>query len=210
MARAAHGAPRKARNGGTEGEGIAKEGHSSVMARTKLSPKSKDPQASRPTVPGYKFAGKKAGLLPWRWASDRLKKSRQYWIGTTRPGGAPHLMIVWGVWLEDAFWFSTGATSRKARNLAQDPRCSIGTDNAAEAVILEGNVELIDEQDAGFEKFATAYQKKYAWDVREMAQPVYRFRPSVGFGLFERKFEQTATRWVFRSMEEGSGQRRLS
>jgi len=34
---------------------------------------------------------------------------------------------------------------------------------------------------------------------------VYRFRPSVGFGLFERKFEQTATRWVFRSMEEGSG-----
>ena len=114
-------------------------------------------------------------------------------------------MIVWGVWLEEAFWFSTGATSRKARNLAQDPRCSIGTDNAAEAVILEGNVELIDEQDAGFEKFATAYQKKYAWDVREMAQPVYRFRPSVGFGLFERKFEQTATRWVFRSMQEGSG-----
>jgi len=41
--------------------------------------------------------------------------------------------------------------------------------------------------------------------VREMAQPVYRFRPSVGFGLFERKFEQTATRWVFRSMQEGSG-----
>jgi hypothetical protein len=74
----------------------------------------------------------------------------------------------------------------------------IGTDNAAEAVILEGTVESIDAQHPDFEKFARAYQKKYAWDVREMAQPVYRFRASVGFGLYEKKFEQTATRWVFR------------
>jgi hypothetical protein len=31
-----------------------------------------------------------------------------------------------------------------------------------------------------------------------MAQPVYRLRASVGFGLFEKKFDQTATRWSFR------------
>ena len=158
----------------------------------------KEPQPTRPTVPGYKFSAKKTGLLPWKWAAERLKKSRQYWIATTRPDGAPHLMIIWGLWLEDAFWFSTGASSRKARNLAGNPKCVIGTDNAAEAVILEGTVELINAQHAEFEKFATAYQKKYAWDVREMAQPVYRFRPRVGFGLFEKKFDQTATRWIFR------------
>jgi hypothetical protein len=74
----------------------------------------------------------------------------------------------------------------------------IGTNDAAEAVILEGTVESIDAAQPKFETFAKAYQKKYAWDVREMAQPVYRFRPSLGFGLFEKKFEQTATRWVFR------------
>ena len=56
---------------------------------------------------------------------------------------------------------------------------------------------LVDTQNAEFEKFAKAYQKKYAWDLREMAQPVYRFQASVGFGLFEKKFEQTATRWDF-------------
>jgi hypothetical protein len=149
-------------------------------------------------VPGYEFSAKKKGLLPWKWATDRLKKSRQYWIATTRADGTPHLMIIWGLWLEDAFWFSTGATSRKARNLAANPRCSIGTDNAAEAVILEGTVELIDGQDEEFNRFATAYRKKYAWDVRVMAQPVYRFRSSVGFGLFEKTFDRTATRWVFR------------
>jgi hypothetical protein len=161
-------------------------------------PKRRDPEATRPTVPGYKFAAKRTGLLPWKWASDRLKRSRQYWIATTRPDGAPHLMVIWGVWQQDSFWFSTGAASRKARNLAVNPRCSIGTDNAAEAVILEGTVESIDAQHSEFAKFANAYEKKYAWDVREMAQPVYRFQPSVGFGFFEKKFDETATRWVFR------------
>jgi Pyridoxamine 5'-phosphate oxidase len=159
--------------------------------------KRKEPKASRPTVPGYEFAAKKTGLLSWKWASDRLKKSRQYWIATTRPDGVPHLMVIWGVWIEDSFCFSTGASSRKARNLVKNPRCSIGTDDAAEAVILEGSVESIDPQDADFESFAKAYQKKYNWDVREMGQPAYRVRASVGFGLFEKKFEQSATRWNF-------------
>ena len=161
-------------------------------------PRRKEPEATRPIVPGYEFSTKKTGLLPWKWAAERLKKSRRYWIATTRVDGAPHLMIIWGLWFEDSFCFSTGAASRKARNLAANPKCVIGTDDAAKAVILEGTVESVDTQDADFEKFAKAYQKKYAWDVREMAQPLYRFRPDVGFGLFEKKFEQSATRWVFR------------
>ena len=45
--------------------------------------------------------------------------------------------------------------------------------------------------------FAKAYDKKYKWDVVQMGQPVYRFRPTLGFGLFEKKFQQTATRWNF-------------
>jgi hypothetical protein len=168
------------------------------MARKEPSSQRKEPEATRPTVPGYEFSAKKKGLFPWKWAADRLKRSRQYWIATTRPDGTPHLMIIWGLWFDDSFWFSTGAKSRKARNLAANPKCVIGTDDAAEAVILEGTVEVIDIKHASFEKFAKAYEKKYDWDVREMAQEVYRFRPSIGFGLFEKKFEQTATRWTFR------------
>ena len=161
-------------------------------------PKRKDPKATRLTVPGYELSAKKALPLPWKWASDRLRRSRQYWIATTRPDGAPHLMIIWGVWLDDCFWFSTGPASRKARNLATNPRCVIGTDDAAEAAIIEGAVDMIDTQSPELKKFAAAYEKKYAWNLQEMAEPVYRFRPSVGFGLFEKKFGQTATRWLFR------------
>jgi Pyridoxamine 5'-phosphate oxidase len=167
-------------------------------AKNGTSEKSNEPRANRLTVPGYEPSAKNAGVLPWKWAADRLKKSRQYWIATTRPDGSPHLMVIWGVWLGESFWFSTGARSRKARNLAENPKCVIGTDDAAEAVILEGEVELIDAQHGDLAKLAKAYEKKYAWNLREMAQPVYRFRPSVGFGLFEKKFEQTATRWNFR------------
>jgi Pyridoxamine 5'-phosphate oxidase len=167
------------------------------MAKKTPQTKSREPEARRPTVPGYEFSAKRKGLLPWTWAVERLKKSRQYWIATTRPDGTPHLMIIWGLWLDESFWFSTGSTSRKARNLAANPKCVIGTDDAAKAVILEGVVELIDSKRTEYEPFAKAYAKKYNWNVREMGQPVYRFRPSLGFGLFEKKFEQTATRWSF-------------
>ena len=57
-------------------------------------------------------------------------------------------MVIWGLWLDDSFWFSTGSTSRKARNLAANPKCAIGTNDAAKAVILEGSVKLIDEKSA--------------------------------------------------------------
>jgi hypothetical protein len=172
-------------------------GRRRIMARTT---KPREPRATRPTMPGYGIPASKAGLLPWRWAADRLKKSRQYWIATTRPDGSPHVMVIWGVWLDDALYFSTGAKSRKARNLAANPKCVICTDDAAQAVILEGEVEALrDAQQAPLQRFATAYAKKYQWNIQDMKQPVYRFRPRVGFGLFESKFTHTATRWIFQA-----------
>jgi hypothetical protein len=167
------------------------------MAKKATRAERKGPEATRPTVPGYEFSAKKKGLLPWTWAVERLKKSRQYWIATTRPDGTPHLMIIWGLWFDERFWFSTGSTSRKARNLAANPQCVIGTDDAAKAVILEGVVELVGAKRAEYGTFAKSYEMKYGWDVREMGQPVYCFRPKLGFGLFEKKFEKTATRWSF-------------
>src|SRR5258708_15637984 len=80
-----------------------------------------------------------AALKPWSWALERLEKSHNYWIATSRSDGQPHLMVVWGVWWQDSFWFSTGRQTRKAKNLAGNRRCVIGTEKADEAVILEGD-----------------------------------------------------------------------
>ena len=52
-------------------------------------------------------------------------------------------------------------------------------------------MEPIDAQSADFEVLATVHQKKYKWNVREMTQSVYQFQRSLGFGLYEKKFEQT-------------------
>src|SRR5580698_4915461 len=100
---------------------------------------------SRPYWPDYPAMPNDPtrGLKPWNWALERLEKSHNYWISTTRPGGRPHLMLVWGIWWQDAFWFSTGPRTRKAKNIAADPRVIIGTEKADEAVILEGTAEEI-------------------------------------------------------------------
>ena len=78
-------------------------------------------------MPGYGILPSAEGLLPWAWAQERLRASANYWLATTWPDGRPHVMPVWGVWLDGALWWSSGLRSRKARNLARDPRCTVTT-----------------------------------------------------------------------------------
>jgi uncharacterized pyridoxamine 5'-phosphate oxidase family protein len=169
------------------------------MARTK--PKS--PRITRPNIPGYGLPKSKKGLLPWKWAEDRLKKSRQYWIATTRPDGRPHVMVIWALWLNGHLYFSTGKETVKARNLARNPNCTMCSENAAEAVVLEGEVQTEKDVEV-IRDFIGRYEKKYKWKLGEMAEgllslkdPVFFLRPKVGFGLWEKKFSTSATRWLF-------------
>ena len=102
------------------------------------------PLSSRPQAQGYGFPKGKKGLLTWSWAEQRLKKSHNYWITTVKPDGSPHAMVVWGLWQDGRFLFSTGSQSRKTRNLAQNARCIVCTEDAHEAVIVEGIAEIAD------------------------------------------------------------------
>ena len=162
-------------------------------SRSNLSPKS-----SRPHMPGYGIPKSSKGMLPWKWAEQRLKKSHNYWISTARPDGSPHTMIVWGLWLDGGFYFSTGSKSRKARNLAHTPRCVICTEHAEQAVIIEGTARL-SRDPAILKRFAVLYEKKYGWDMKDFAEPVYVVQPRVAFGLYEKDFMGSATRWKFDS-----------
>ncbi len=99
--------------------------------------------------------------------------------------------------MDDAFWFSTGRNSRKARNLAANPRCVICSEDSEQAVILEGEVETVEDANRLKSVFAR-YEKKYKFDPNGMGEPTFRVRPRVAFGLYEKKFGQTATRWIFR------------
>ena len=96
------------------------------------------------TRPATGFPKGQKGLLPWSWAEQRLKKSHNYWITTVKPDGSPHTMVVWGLWQDGRFLFSTGSKSRKARNLAENSNCIVCTEHAHEAVIVEGVAEIAD------------------------------------------------------------------
>jgi nitroimidazol reductase NimA-like FMN-containing flavoprotein (pyridoxamine 5'-phosphate oxidase superfamily) len=170
------------------------------MPEQPISSKRSEPKASRPQMPGYGLLDAESGkgLLPWSWAVERLSKAHNYFIATTRPDGRPHVMPVWGVWLDQAFYFSTGKQSRKAHNLADNPHCVICPENAEESVILEGLA--VEVSDASlYKEFAEAYGAKYQWDMEGFAEPLYAVRPKVVFALIETgdQFTSTATRWTF-------------
>ena len=172
------------------------------MPKKKTSRRSKTPKSSRLHAPGYGFPQTTKGLLPWSWAEQRLKKSHNYWITTVKPDGSPHTMVVWGLWQHGRLLFSTGASSRKARNLAQNPNCIVCTEQAQEAVIVEGVAEIADV--AARRKLIPAYEKKYKFDLSAMKEdwlamrePVFAVRPRVVFGLWEKYFQGKSTRWKF-------------
>jgi hypothetical protein len=162
------------------------------------------PKASRPYAPGYGFPKGNKGLLPWSWTEQRLKKSRNYWLSTVRPDGAPHTMVVWGIWWENAFCFSTGSRTRKTRNLDANARCVVCNEDAGEAVIVEGVAERMSDV-ARIRKFLAIYEKKYKFDMSGMAEgmlslkePVFVVRPTKVFAQPHDTFASKSTRWIFK------------
>jgi hypothetical protein len=166
-----------------------------------------EPRATRPFMPGYgvQAADEGGGLLPWSWAVERLIGSHDYWVATVWPPAddarppRPHVMPVWGVWHEDAVWFSSSRGSRKARNLQANPTCVITTDNALEPVVLEGTADVITDRQP-LAAFVDRINAKYASEltvdfVDPAVNSTFRVHPSWVFALTEENFTGSPTRW---------------
>jgi hypothetical protein len=172
------------------------------MAQKKSTKLGRGPQPSRPHAVGYGFPESTKGLLPWSWAEQHLKKSHNYWITTVKPDGSPHTMVVWGLWQDGRFLFSTGAKSRKSRNLAKNTNCIVCNEHAQEAIIVEGVAEIAEL--AARKKFLPLYERKYKFDmssmkddILSMKEPVFAVRPRVVFAMWEKHFQSKSTRWKF-------------
>ncbi len=101
-------------------------------------------------MPGYGILGPNSGrgLVPWKWARKKFSEARNYMLGTTSPNGAPHMMPVWGIVMNDVFYLSTGKNSRKARNFQSNPKCVVGVESQdkEEAIIMEGIAEGVSDK----------------------------------------------------------------
>ena len=150
-------------------------------------------------MPGGYLAPK---LLAWPWAEARLSESRNYWISTVANDRSPHARLVWGVWLEGLFYFSSG--SRIRTHLEREPRVSVNLESGDECVILEGVASPL--QDVALTRRVTeAYNAKYHWNLEPKPGEFFEVRPQVVFGWLcdgsgrdaGALFSQTATRWRF-------------
>ena len=156
------------------------------------------PRSERPGLdPAYGISAEDEGLLPWSWVSDQMERSRNYWVCTTRPDGRPHAMPVWGVWIDDTLWFSTGDGSVKARNLAADPRLAVHLESGDDAVMLEGTAERPSLDADVHEGVTAAYGAKYDMKPGELPGPDgwYMLHAARALAWQERDFPRTATRW---------------
>jgi PPOX class probable F420-dependent enzyme len=161
------------------------------------------PAAERPYMPGYGVLApdEGTGLLPWSWAEERLGTSKDFWLVTVRPDGRPHAMPVWGVWWTGSFWFTCGRRSRKARNLAEEPRCTVTSEDTQEPVVIEGVAEVVTEPGpiaALVEVLNAKYGGMYSVDFLDPeVNATIRVRPERAFGIAHDDFTGSPTRWTF-------------
>jgi hypothetical protein len=65
------------------------------------------------------------------------------WLATIDADGSPHVTGMGAIWVDGAFWFETGERTRKGRNLARDPRCTMSLATEAFDLVVEGVAEKI-------------------------------------------------------------------
>ena len=138
-----------------------------------------------------------SGLLPWGRVSERLAASRNYWIHTTRPDGRPHAKPVWGLWLEERFYFGTSPESVDGQNISANSSITVHLESGDDAVILEGHAEVVSDS-ALLSRLDQVYHAKYSYHlVRGDGGPVYVLLHQVAFAWLERDFIGSATKYDF-------------
>ena len=160
--------------------------------------------------------------IPWARVRERLEAGisqapgtggpdrHTCWLATARPDGRPHVMPVGALWVEGAFYFTAGAGTRKARNLARNPSCVITVATDGFDLVVEGEaVKVTDE--ATLQRIASAYAAD-GWPAAardgalwaEYSAPsagpppweVYKVAPATVFALGTAE-PYGATRWRF-------------
>jgi hypothetical protein len=146
-----------------------------------------EPTTDRPRIPGYGIPESTDGLLPWSWARERLERATIYWMATAGADVAPHLIPIWGAWVDDR-WYVEGGPVRWQRNLRANPQLAIHVEFGEEVVMVEGTAtELVapptplsDQILAGYAKYRAA--ANYEADAANWAQGgLWQMRPLRAF-----------------------------
>ena len=94
-------------------------------------------------------------LVDWSMVNNRLAEGMTQapstggpdrhtcWLATIDADGSPHVTGIGAIWVDDGFWFETGERTRKARNIARDPRCTLSIATREFDLVVEGEASKV-------------------------------------------------------------------
>jgi PPOX class probable F420-dependent enzyme len=100
------------------------------------------------------------GHLTWSSVDRRLRSMREIWVATADPDARPSAVPVWFWWDGEAIYFTTKASTRKARNLRAQPEVVLLNGDGADPIIVEGRAERVESR-SDLERLDAAYAEKY-------------------------------------------------
>ncbi|NUT49711.1 MAG: pyridoxamine 5'-phosphate oxidase family protein, partial [Saccharothrix sp.] len=100
--------------------------------------------------------------LPWSRVRDVLVADTPtadltFFVATVRPDGRPHTAGVGAIWVDDALYFTSGPGTRKSRNLAANPACSVSVRLRGVDLVLEGEAHRVTDT-ATLDRVAAVYR----------------------------------------------------
>src|SRR5689334_852993 len=66
-----------------------------------------------------------------------------FWLTTLNADGTPHVTSVGALWHAGSCWFQTGERTRKAKNVARDPRCTVSVATKGFDVMVAGEARRV-------------------------------------------------------------------
>ena len=124
------------------------------------------------------------GDMDWAEVAARLAPARNYWLGTTTAGGAPHAAPVWGVVVDDQFYIYSERRTAKAKHLVRDPRIVVHLESAEHVVIVHGRMidvgrpmDMPEVVDALSVKYDSAGDDQYLPSTDEAFDVLYLLQP---------------------------------
>jgi hypothetical protein len=95
-------------------------------------------------------------ITPWAQTRDRLAEGGHTWLATVRLDGRPHVVPVGALWVDGAYYVTTGQGTVKGNNLDHDPHCVITLSSRGFDLVCEGEAAKVSDIEK-LERVARAY-----------------------------------------------------
>ena len=89
--------------------------------------------------------------------SDTPTADLAFFVATVRPDGRPHSAGVGAVWVDDSLYFVGGPGTRRSRNLAANPACSVSVRLPGLDLTLEGDAHRVTDS-ATLDRVSAVYR----------------------------------------------------